>query len=142
MTDLGTINLLLRSYIPRSSLYRSQNSGILHRVVTLVLLSYDRKNSKYSLLKSLFFIALHKNSISTRYITVFILIYDNILELFSASSMFRPVYSFKYSKIPIKITCIIYKRLIIIFIKCFVYEFSQITTISKKSISFDRFFFT
>ena len=57
-----------------------------------------------------------KASVFIWYMTVITLVFQNIIKLFSTSSMFRPVYSFKISEIPINIACIIYRRMVIVFI--------------------------
>ena len=136
--------MLLRSKIPKSILYLSQNCGFLHRVIKFLLLLQDCVYSKNSLLKVFrenITIAVLETCISTRFKTVVTLIFQNIIKLVSASSMFRPVGLLKTSLISISFSRVIYRRMVVIFIKKFVYEVCQFTTISKNSISFDLFFF-
>ena len=62
-----------------------------------------------------------KTTFSTRYIRVYTFKFQTFIELVSTSSVFRTVYSAKTSKIPIDIACLVYRRMVVKFIKYFVY---------------------
>ena len=125
LTFLRSIPLLLRSYIPISYLYLSQkfwNSSSTHNVCSsfICLYEFERLHAKVFLDKTIN--TFEKTSVSSRYITIYTFIFQRNIKLVSTSSMFRSAYSFKNSKIPVKTTCILYRRMVAIFIKYFVYE--------------------
>ena len=61
-----------------------------------------------------------KTTISLRYILDYTFIFQYNIKLVRNSSMLRPVYSFKISKIPVYISCKLYRKMIILFIYYFV----------------------
>ena len=70
-----------------------------------------------------------KTTISFKCITVYTFIFQNIIKPVSISTVIRPVYSPKNCEIPIEVSCIIHRRMIVIFIKYSLYEFCQVITI-------------
>ena len=57
-----------------------------------------------------------KTSVSTWYITIITFIFQNIVKFVGSSSVVRSVYSFEVSEISMNVTCVIYRRMIIIFV--------------------------